>query len=55
MDQAREVAVKALDKCIHYNTRDWNTLKSAVRDDLRRFIYDKTGRNPVILPIFMEV
>ena len=55
MDQAREVAVKALDKCIHFNTRDWNTLKSAVRDDLRRFIYNKTGRNPVILPIFMEV
>ena len=55
MDQAREVAVKALDKCIHFNTRDWNTLKSAVRDDLRRFIYNKTGRHPVILPIFMEV
>lgn len=55
MDQAREVAVKALDKCIHYNTRDWNTLKNAVRDDLRRFIYSKTERNPVILPIFMEV
>ena len=55
MDQAREVAVKALDKCIHLNTRDWNTMKSAVRDDLRKFIYGKTERSPVILPVFMEV
>ncbi|MBR2512400.1 MAG: hypothetical protein IKE49_04950, partial [Firmicutes bacterium] len=31
------------------------TMKNAVRDGLRRFIYDKTQRNPVILPIFMEV
>ncbi|MBR2511526.1 MAG: ribonuclease J [Firmicutes bacterium] len=54
IEQATEVAADIL-----FNTdpgsKDWNTMKNAVRDGLRRFIYDKTQRNPVILPIFMEV
>ena len=54
IEQATEVAAEIL-----FNTdpgsKDWNTMKNAVRDGLRRFIYDKTQRNPVILPIFMEV
>ena len=36
-------------------TCDWNALKSGVRDELRKFIYERTKRNPIILPIFMEV
>mgnify|MGYP001412478391 CR=1 FL=1 len=55
IDQAEAVARKSLDRCSARNKKDWNEMKSAVRDDLRRFIYDKTQRNPVILPIFMEV
>lgn len=53
--QAQKVAVKAMEKCKSQNIEDWNAIKNTLRDDLRRFIYDKTERNPVILPIFMEV
>lgn len=55
IEEARAVVCKALDKCMDDNVREWNTLKSAVRDSLRSFIYEKTKRSPVILPIFLEV
>ena len=52
--EATELAAKILDET-EGGSGDWNAMKTAVRDGLRRFIYDKTQRNPVILPIFMEV
>lgn len=55
IEQARKVVIKSLNRCSKGNLRDWNGLKSAVRDDLRSFIYEKTQRSPVILPIFLEV
>lgn len=55
MAEATEVAEMALEYCNDKNIRDWNAMKNLVRDDLRRFIYDKTERNPVILPLFLEV
>ncbi len=55
IEEARAVVAKALDKCMRENVKEWNTMKSAVRDALRNFIYEKTKRSPVILPIFMEV
>lgn len=55
IEEARVVVCKALDKCVDENVREWNALKSAVRDSLRGFIYEKTKRSPVILPIFLEV
>ena len=53
--EAQEVAARSLEKCRKSRIRDWNNMKNAVRDDLRRFITDRTGRKPVILPVFMEV
>ena len=35
--------------------RDWSMVKNNLRDDMKKFIYEKTKRSPVILPIFMEV
>lgn len=55
IEEARAVVTKALDKCMNENVKEWNTMKSAVRDALRNFIFEKTKRSPVILPIFMEV
>ncbi len=37
------------------HVRDWSTIKSTLKDDLRDFIFDRTKRNPMILPIIMEV
>jgi ribonuclease J len=55
IEQSRAIVAKTLDKCCEENIKDWNALKAAVRDDLRGFIYKQTKRNPVILPIFLEV
>ena len=37
------------------HVRDWSTIKSTLKDDLRDFVFDRTKRNPMILPIIMEV
>lgn len=55
MEEARKVVKNALDECEKKNITDWATLKSSIRDSLRGFIYNKIKRNPMILPIIMEV
>ncbi len=55
MDQAREVVTKALMECEKKRITDWATLKVQTRDALRGFLYQKIKRNPMILPIIMEV
>ncbi len=54
MEQAKEVAEKAIIQSFEQNSKDWDALKNQVRTNLRRFIYSNTKRSPVILPIFME-
>lgn len=55
IDDACKMVSEILDECCDKNVKDWNAMKTAVRDGLRKFIYNKTQRNPVILPIFLEV
>ena len=55
MDDVKKVAKEQLDKCIEKNTREWSTIKSTLKDGLRDYIYQKTKRNPMILPIILEV
>ncbi len=55
IDDAREVARYAIENCLTNNTHDWNTIKSAVRDEISRFVYERTKRSPMILTIIMEV
>ena len=55
MDEAREVACDILEKCYINNIRDWNTVKSRVRDGMSRYLYELTGRSPMILPVIMEI
>lgn len=55
IDAACELAESILIDCMARNMKDWNGMKTAVREGLRKYIYSKTKRNPVILPIFMEV
>ena len=52
---AETVAAVSLQKCLNESFKDWGGMKSNVRDALRTFIYTKTKRNPIILPIFMEI
>ncbi|OON93865.1 MAG: ribonuclease J [Candidatus Epulonipiscioides saccharophilum] len=55
MDQARNVVRKTLDKCEKNQIMDWMLIKTHVRDDLRDFVWQKTKRSPMVLPIIMEI
>ncbi len=55
MDELRQVAVDALESCQERHVRDWSTIKSEIKGNLSGFLYKKTKRNPMILPVIMEV
>ncbi len=55
MDESREVVCDILEKCYISHVRDWNTVKSRMRDGLSRYLYEQTGRSPMVLPIIMEI
>lgn len=55
IDNAKQVAAKSFKKCAERNIREWGNIKSAVRDDLGDYIYQKTKRSPMILPVIMEI
>ena len=55
MEEAKEKVKVVLDKCFEKKITDWSTIKSQVRDVLSKFLYDKTRRRPMIIPIIMEI
>lgn len=55
MEEARRVALRTLENCASQKVRDWSLIKNKVKDDLYKLFHGKTRRNPVILPIIMEV
>jgi ribonuclease J len=55
MDEAREKVKQALEKCETSGVTEWSSIKSNVRDTLGKFLYERTRRRPMILPIIMEV
>ena len=55
MDEARDIVRNILLDCEEKKITDWATLKSNVRDELRAYLYEKTKRKPMILPIIMEI
>jgi ribonuclease J len=55
MEEAKKVARDSIAKCRERKTLDWTSLKNNVRSDLGDFLYAKTKRKPMILPVFMEI
>ena len=55
MDDVKNVVRHEIRKCEEKGIRDWSTIKSTVRENLRDYIFSKTKRNPMIIPIIMEV
>ena len=55
MEEARNKVQTALDKCEETKNTDWNAMKEAIRNALGRFLFEKTRRRPMIMPIIMEV
>jgi len=55
MEDLREVAMEAIERCQRKKTRDWSTIKSAIKNDLSGYLYKQTKRNPMILPVITEI
>ena len=55
MEQARAVVYDAVEKCLDRGITDWGKMKNIMKDSLGDYIRKKTKRNPMILPIIMEV
>ncbi len=55
MTELQEVAMEAIDRCQRKRIRDWSAIKSAIKNDLSGYLYKTTKRNPMILPVIMEI
>jgi ribonuclease J len=55
MTEARKRIETALESCIPQTSQDWGVIKTKVRDVMGKFLYEKTKRRPMILPIVLEV
>ena len=55
IDEAQKVLYDTLQSCLTRNMREWGALKNKMKDALSEFIYQKTKRSPMILPIITEV
>lgn len=55
MEDATEAACKAIETCYLNRIRDFATIRQRVRDSVSKFIYERTRRSPMILPIIMEL
>lgn len=55
MAEAKRVCQKALEECRYGNVREWGAMKQAIKDQLGQYLFSKTKRNPMILPVIQEV
>ena len=55
IEDARTIARNVLEDCCHDHAYDWTTMKTKVRDELSRMLFQKTKRSPMILPIIMDI
>ncbi len=55
MEELRAVAMEAIERCGKKRVRDWTTIKSAIKNDLSGYLFKTTKRNPMILPVIMEI
>ena len=55
MDEVKFLVNSEVMKCVENHITDWSTIKSTIRDSLKDYIFQATKRNPMILPIIMEI
>ena len=55
MEELRVIAAHAIDRCLSGGTRDWSALKANIKSDLSGYLFKTTKRNPMILPVIMEI
>jgi ribonuclease J len=55
MEEIQKVVNKELEKINAKDTKDWATIKNNVRDSLHDYLFQKTKRNPMLIPIITEI
>ncbi len=55
IEEMREAARRVLEECCHTHSHDWAMMKTRVRDEVSRLVFQRTKRSPMILPIIMDV
>ena len=55
MEDLRLIALEAIERCTRKGTRDWASIKSSIKSDLSGYLFKTTKRNPMILPVIMEI
>ena len=55
MDAARTIALEAIEKSLNASHTDWAEIKNSVKDSLSKYLYQKTHRKPMILPVIMNI
>ena len=55
MEAMRMIASHSLEVCRARNISDWATIKSTIKNDLSQYLFKNTKRNPMILPVIMEI
>ena len=53
--EAKLVAQIVIDECIHEGVIEWGTIRNRIRDDISRLLYDRTKRNPMVIPIINSI
>ena len=55
MEELKNVAMEAIERCGRKRVRDWTAIKTAIKNDLSGYLFKTTKRNPMILPVIMEI
>lgn len=55
MDELRDIAAEAVEECLESHISDWATIKASIKSALSNYLYKHTKRNPMILPVIMEI
>ena len=55
LDEVKQLAFKVLRRTVEHGNCDWNVIKTNLKDELTRYIYSRTKRKPMILPVIMDV
>ena len=55
MNDMKNIVRQVMSECEHKRLKDWNSLKGLIKNALNEYIFEKTKRNPMILPVIMEI
>lgn len=55
IEQCKDVAAETIYNCLNKEDADWNKIKNSIKESLGEFLWERTKRSPMILPIISEV